>query len=461
MTAPCALQSFHGSAIDQGLAVDSVLDVAVNDNGSWLAVVTTTMVHVYHFSGLTSNKDVNEDREETEQGAPGSSWGKNKTFNRNMNSSSGLVSSPPGWELITVMQLTENDGIVVSAAWAPSSLYTTTLALCSYLGIVSLKRLVVELPGAADFSMPPRSPYFEEIYRTVVTPPPACCVAWAPSEFGRMFAVGGSVDSSVSIFTGVDGVWLKETLYPPDISTSASSGTQGQASPLLRASPACASVCFGPILPSSALLTAPLFQDNEGFPNPAAIAPLQLFSCDRGKYVWLWERQPLTSEGDERDADGRSAPSSSIASNSNLPKSGGSSSSTGFGWALKGALPLSSPFCPSSSLHGDPTGMPFNRDPSWREVSWAKSEGLPFHYVAAGAEEGFVAIWEHDEEEWKLVLADQSSSSHGAVTRLSWSEVGTFLLVSYTDGHVAMWKETNNDGWKIASELDNTCEANC
>lgn len=464
MVAHGASQGFQGSTVEEGATSDAVLDVSVNDRGSWLIIITTAMGRVYHCSSLSSTEGSDGAKQERwmevlAQRSHGSAEESHKLFDTSINSHESVVSTPVGWEMVTVMKNTDEDGMMLSAAWAPSLLYSTALVVCTYHGVVSLRRLVMDSPETAAFPYESDVPYFEEVYRAVITPPPALCVAWAPAEFGRIFAAGGSVDCGITIFTGADGVWIKEMLHPPVISTTTTVAPSQTPSPL-RITSGCTSLSFGPFLPSSALLTAPLLQDVEVPCSLAGVGSLKLVSCDRGKYVWLWERQLQQSEVDNEDGDGRCAPSSpsthhNISSNSNSSCINGGNCS--FGWVLKGALPLSSPLCPLSYPPpcGDSTSMSFDRDPSWREVSWAKSEGLPFHYVAAGAEEGFVGIWEHDEEEWKLVLADQSFSSHGAVTRLSWSEVGTFLLVSYADGHIIMWKETSNAGWKVASEIDN------
>lgn len=460
LSAPVGPQFFQSDRLLQDTSLDVVLDVAVNDSGNWLVFITTGGAHIYHLSELSSNgaEDVEKEgiiTDVLEDVEAEMAQGDIKKSVNHSNFSSKVISCPPGWDLVTVMKVTEAEGMVLGAAWAPSTLYTTALLVCTSQGIISLRRLVAEPSGFAAFSSSRHLPYFEEVYRTTLALSRACCATWAPVEFGRMFAVGGAVDGCITIFTGVDGVWIKESLYPPPVDASNSSDAHLQTSlPLGGEKPVCTSLCFGPFWPSSALLTAPLLRNGETRSSPADIAFLQLVSCDRGKYVWLWERQfrkPVSERGDRAGVSARPSPGASVRS----PLDDDHSSNSSFEWTLKGALPLASSFCPSSHLSSRDgvTVMPFDCVPSWREVSWAESQGLPFHYVAAGSEEGFVAIWEFDEEEWKLVHADQSSAN-GAVTRLSWSEVGTFLLVSYADGRVVMWKETSNAGWKVATELE-------
>lgn len=337
----------------QNTSLDVVLDVAVNDSGNWLVFVTTAGAHIYHSSGLSASgaEDVVEEgiiTDNPENAEAEMAQSAVKKSNKYANFSSKVVSCPPGWDLVTVLEVTETEGMILCAAWAPSTLYTTALVVCTSHGIISLRRLVLEPPGSAPFSSVSLLPYFEEVYRTTLALSHSCCAAWAPAEFGRMFAVGGAVDGCITIFTGVDGVWIKEALYPPSMDASNSSDAQLQTSlPLGGEKAVCTSLCFGPFLPSSALLTAPLLRNDPARSSPADIAFLQLVSCDCGKYVWLWERQIRKHVNEREDGDGLNSSPSAGASIRN-PLDDNRSSSSSFEWTLKGALPLSSSFCPSS-----------------------------------------------------------------------------------------------------------------
>lgn len=231
---------------------------------------------------------------------------------------------------------------------------------------------------------------FEPVYRAQL-PAGRLSLSWATEEYGRVFAVGGS-DGCITVFRGVEAAWVQESFI-------ASSSTTFS----IR------SLCFSPsFLPSSALLSTPLNAN-----TPAQMAPLQILSCDGSSVVSLWVEATQTTDG---DGEGPRPPR----------------------WVLGTELPL----VPADS---------FPHSPSWREVAWAKNSGLPFHYVAAGSEEGYLAIWVFTEETWVLSWSDNGQGS--PVTRLSWSEVGTFLLVSYADGSVKMWRETPSDGWAVVSQL--------
>lgn len=260
------------------------------------------------------------------------------------------------------------------------------------------------------------------------------CVAWAPASFYSGAAlVGCSSSGLVFLWRSVAPVGKFEVVYQaalpspgwrvawaPEVygrifAVGASDGTvtsfcgvegawiketfaaNTQQLPVLDLS-------FAPFLPSNALLSIPL-----NVHAPPQIAPLQLAVCGEGASVSLWAR---TFSGGEN--------------------SGAAS------WHFTASLPI-----PAGTFHGAA---------SWREVAWAKNNGLPFHYIAAGSTEGFLAVWVFTEESWRLAFSDASVAA--PVTRLSWSEVGSFLLVSYGDGAVRMWRETPLDGWQIASQLD-------
>lgn len=232
---------------------------------------------------------------------------------------------------------------------------------------------------------------------------PGWCVAWAPHEYGKLFAVG-CADGAVVVFTGgPDGTW--------DIH-SFESHPHG-----------CSSLAFAPFFPPGALLMAPLEQDVGGGPGsvpPMPFTPPRLVTCGGGRTVKLWTH-------------------SFVAPPPGAPRG----APPGSAWT---AMELDA---------ADATGTP-----AWREVSWAPNLGLPFTYVAAGSEDGLVAVWVQDgpvSNPWQCRLLVPPHGVPGEnVTKLSWSLVGTFLLVSYADGTVAMWKETNNNGeWRVVSELEN------
>lgn len=90
---------------------------------------------------------------------------------------------------------------------------------------------------------------------------------------------------------------------------------------------------------------------------------------------------------------------------------------------------------------------------SWVEASWAPNLGLPFTYVAGGAVDGLVVVWRQDglDGKWSSVALPQFG---GAITRLSWSHVGTFLLVSCADQTATLWREAPSGEWVRQSSLD-------
>ncbi|ORC89744.1 putative protein transport protein Sec13 [Trypanosoma theileri] len=100
--------------------------------------------------------------------------------------------------------------------------------------------------------------------------------------------------------------------------------------------------------------------------------------------------------------------------------------------------------------------LPVDVEASWREVAWAPTAGMPFTYIAAGSDEGFVVVWSQDgpaRGEWNHMLLPQQED---AVTHLSWSHVGTFLLVSCANGTASMWQESSlpQGGWVRMCELE-------
>nr|CCC95411.1 unnamed protein product [Trypanosoma congolense IL3000] len=160
----------------------------------------------------------------------------------------------------------------------------------------------------------------------------------------------------------------------------------------------CFSLSWGPSMPPGALFTLPL----EGDPNAqqqsgTLIAPPRIVTCGGEGRVTVWTRNCE-------------------------------------GW--------------------HPQELPLDVDASWREVAWAPGVGTRHTYIAAGSEEGFVVVWSQEGDvtgEWTRVLLPQQEDG---VTKLSWSPVGTFLLVSCANGTASMWQEsTSGQGWERSCEL--------
>ena len=88
----------------------------------------------------------------------------------------------------------------------------------------------------------------------------------------------------------------------------------------------------------------------------------------------------------------------------------------------------------------------------WNDVQWAPNIGLPFTTIAAGSDDGYVSVWTQDgfEGKWKISTLPQFDE---AVCRLSWSTVGTFLLVSCGSGSTTVWKETSGGEWQQLSTM--------
>lgn len=397
-------------------ASGTVEDISVHENGTWLAVASDlgAQLFVAGKSGRRSGKEV-------------------------------LEKGPHQWDYVTTVGSSGGGGAVHGTAWAPSSCYPVAVVVCTEGGGVSLWQFVDALGD------------FEEVYCTTLNAA-GWRVCWAPEDFGKIFAVGAA-DGSITVFTAAEGerVWLKCSFLPQPQQLG------------------CTGLFFGPFLPSSALLRTPL-PSGTSFTS-SDLAPLQLVCCHGNSAVLVCERKlrsdasvppPAASPGSAALL----APSGHGSSAPNLP------SATGIGgtspgaktlwsetWSVVAELPLSA----VNGLDGSPVPA-FPSSPTWREVAWAKNAGLPFHYVAAGSEEGFLAIWIHDDQAWRIVFADSGEevgdasagkleSGPSAVTRLSWSEVGTFLLVSHANGSVKMWKEIPNAGqwplrgWEVVTEM--------
>lgn len=90
--------------------------------------------------------------------------------------------------------------------------------------------------------------------------------------------------------------------------------------------------------------------------------------------------------------------------------------------------------------------------PRVSDVAWAPNVGLPFSYIAAGTDDGFVGIWMQDgfDGRWKFTALPVFPDP---VARVCWSQVGTFLLVTCANSSVTMWKESDDGTWVQVSSL--------
>ncbi|EAN93751.1 putative protein transport protein SEC13 [Trypanosoma cruzi] len=273
--------------------------------------------------------------------------------------------SPDKWDLLAVLE--GHTGTVVSVSWAPPAHYASTLLSCGEDFQVILW---------SDFG---NAKGWAKVYFTTLASVP-WCVAWAPHEYGKMFAVG-CASGSVMIFVGKDQQW---------------SHTEFTAHPN-----GCSSLSWAPSLPPGMLLMAPLESEStaSGAHPPAGmpLAPPRIVTCGGDRSVTVW-----TLCGEE--------------------------------WR--------------------PQELPLEVEASWREVAWAPGVGMPFTYIAAGSDEGFVVVWSQDGSargEWNRMVLPQQEDG---VTKLSWSLVGTFLLVSCANGTASMWQEcASSQGWERACEL--------
>ncbi|CAD2219001.1 WD domain, G-beta repeat, putative [Angomonas deanei] len=89
----------------------------------------------------------------------------------------------------------------------------------------------------------------------------------------------------------------------------------------------------------------------------------------------------------------------------------------------------------------------------WVAVAWAPSAGLPFTYVAAGSSEGHLLVWTQDGPPSPLWKGTTLPKVGKRVTRLSWSQAGTFLLASSEDGTSTLFKEQPSGEWEVSSVL--------
>ncbi|KEG11869.1 putative protein transport protein Sec13 [Trypanosoma grayi] len=268
------------------------------------------------------------------------------------------------WSLLVVLE--GHTGPVVSVSWAPPPLYFSALLSCGEDCQVVLWSDLGPAEGWA------------KVYATTLASAP-WCAAWAPAEYGKIFAVG-CASGAVMVFAGRDQQW---------------SHTELSAHPS-----ACCSLSWAPSLPPGTLLTVPLESELRGGssspppPGGMPLAPPRIVTCGGERCVKVW-----TLCGEE--------------------------------WK--------------------PQELPVDVDASWRVVAWSPSMGVPFTYIAAGSDEGFVVVWSQDgpaRGEWNRMVLPQQEFG---VTKLSWSLVGTFLLVSCANGTANMWQESaSSRGWERA-----------
>lgn len=89
----------------------------------------------------------------------------------------------------------------------------------------------------------------------------------------------------------------------------------------------------------------------------------------------------------------------------------------------------------------------------WSSVAWAGNIGMPFTYIAAGSVEGVVVVWRQDglDGRWHCIVLPRVFED--AVTRVAWSAVGTFLIVSCANGTFTTWKESTTGDWELLSSM--------
>lgn len=222
------------------------------------------------------------------------------------------------------------------------------------------------------------------------------CVAWAPPEYGGFFAVG-CAHGMVAVFIDQSDAWSTYAFRTHDSS--------------------CRGLSFAPFYQPGLLLSVPLETElpSNFVPHPIPIIPPRMVTCGGG--------------------------------------GGGGDKSSVRVWTHSFAAPRSDGGMPESVWNS--SELPMEQSVTWTEVAWAPNVGLPYTYIAAGSEEGVVVVWWQDGpnlDEWNHVTLPRQPAS---ISKLSWSQVGTFLLVSCTNGSATMWLETAQGEWKVASELYN------
>lgn len=91
-----------------------------------------------------------------------------------------------------------------------------------------------------------------------------------------------------------------------------------------------------------------------------------------------------------------------------------------------------------------------------RDVAWAPNVGMPFSYIAAASDDKFVTVWLQDGGLDGMWRATALPPFDDAVVKVSWSLVGTFLLVACANNTASIWKEDVQGGWAQVSLLETT-----
>lgn len=387
-----------------------VVDVAVDASGKHLATASDDgCIHIYEAVGQGTKPKAgggagsaaprdggHEASDKAAAGGDGGGGGILGSADDAAGREGTFSSAGPSWRLsckVTPPTSAEGAGAapVTCIAWAPLVYYGSAIVSCTEDGQVYLW---------SDFS---GNKQYEPVYRYTL-PSAGCCVAWAPQEYGKLFAVG-CASGVVAVFTGQDQTWDVQFF---------NAHHRG-----------CLSLSFAPFFPPGALLMAPLESEVDPTmpPPPVPIAPPRMATCGAGKAVKVWMHSfaPPTEASSPGAED---APPESVWTPTELM--------TG---------PLSSEGAPAS----------------FQKVSWAPSVGLPFTYIAAATDDGFIVVWSqdgpfHPDAPWQFVVLPQQMPDR--VTNLSWSSAGTFLLISCADGTAAMWKEASVGYWELVSEME-------
>lgn len=219
-------------------------------------------------------------------------------------------------------------------------------------------------------------------------------LSFAPPEYGPMFACA-CADGTIHIFSAADA--------------SFSAGWQGEEFVAVPTRQPCTAVSWSPCYAPGTIFSLPA---GEGAPVPGTTGPtgaMGAATATAGPVAIPAPRLVSSSHGDRAVRV----------------------------WKY---LTQDRHWMQEHELHDLPPGTTCVRD-----VAWAPSSGLPFSYIAAGTEEGVVAIWMQDgvEGRWKATLLPMTFNT--AVCRLVWSTQGTVLTVSCQDGSTTMWMEQPND----------------
>lgn len=273
-------------------------------------------------------------------------------------------------QLAKVATLAGHEGPIVQLAWAP-------LRSASHLVSCGVDRQLIVWCEISDKQ-------WVKAYSKQLPSIPTS-VAWAPAEYGPMFATS-TTSGRVFVFSATANG--KSTDMQWDITDfDAHANT-------------CTSLSFAPALPPGSLCTMPLSQQlqQQQQQQPLVIPPQRLATVGNERSVKVWRFAPQDKHWIQEQL-------------------------------VKEELAT-----------------------SWVDVAWAPNVGMPFTYIAAGSSEGFVVIWSQDglDGKWKSTVLPQFADR---ITRLSWSHVGTFLLVSCADNTATIWRETPIGEWEQQSVL--------